>query len=50
MSYKEVRPWAAAIREAVVLRKMPPWHADPEVGEFSNDLRLSDAEIETIRA
>jgi mono/diheme cytochrome c family protein len=50
MSYKEVRPWAAAIREAVVLRKMPPWHADPEVGEFSNDPRLSDAEIEAIRA
>jgi len=29
---------------------MPPWHADPKVGEFTNDPRLSDAEIETIRA
>ena len=29
LSYKEARPWAKAIQEAVVTRKMPPWHADP---------------------
>ena len=28
MTYKDTRPWARAIREAVVQRKMPPWHAD----------------------
>ena len=28
MSYKEARPWAAAIKEAVVSRKMPPYCAD----------------------
>src|SRR5205809_6499744 len=50
MSYKEVRPWAMAIREKVVQRVMPPWYADPNVGEFSNDARLSQREIETIRA
>ena len=50
MSYKEARPWAAAIREAVVRRVMPPWHADPHVGDFMNDPRLSDAEIATIVA
>ena len=27
---------------------MPPWHADPKVGDFINDPRLSDAEIATI--
>lgn len=48
MTYKETRPWAAAIREAVVRRKMPPWHADPHVGEYANDSRLSDRDIETI--
>jgi len=32
MTYKDTRPWARAIREAVVQRKMPPWHADPKVG------------------
>jgi len=50
MTYKEARPWAAAIREAVVQRIMPPWHADPHVGEFMNDARLSDDQIATIVA
>lgn len=50
LTYKDVRPWAAAIREAVVSRKMPPWSADPTIGHWSNDPRLSDAEIKTIKA
>jgi len=50
MTYDEVRPWAAAIREAVVTRTMPPWHADPRYGKFSNDPRLTDTEIATIVA
>ncbi len=50
MSYKEARPWAAAIREAVVRRVMPPWHADPHVGEFRNNPRLTDQDIHTIDA
>jgi hypothetical protein len=27
---------------------MPPWHADPKVGHFKNDARLSDRDIELI--
>ena len=50
LTYKEARPWAAAIRQAVVKRTMPPWHADPHIGEFLNDPRLTDAEIATIDA
>src|SRR5690349_20091815 len=50
MDYKSARPWAAAIREATLARKMPPWFADPHYGRFSNDARLSKQEIETIRA
>ncbi|MFN0084740.1 MAG: c-type cytochrome [Blastocatellia bacterium] len=49
-SYKEVRPWAKSIREAVTSRAMPPWFADPKHGEFSNDCRLSQQEIDTIAA
>ena len=49
MSYKEVRPWAKAIREQVVKRVMPPWFADPKYGVFSNDCRLSDSDIKTIQ-
>jgi hypothetical protein len=48
LTYKEARPWAAAIRQAVVTRKMPPWHADPHVGQYLNDARLSDAQISKI--
>lgn len=50
LTYKDARPWAGAIREAVVSRTMPPWHADPRYGHFSNDARLSKAEIETMDA
>jgi mono/diheme cytochrome c family protein len=50
LTYKDARPWARSIREQVVQRKMPPWHADPKVGDFLNDPRLSDADIATIDA
>jgi len=50
LSYKNVRPWAKSIKEKVVTREMPPWHADPHFGKFENEARLSDAEIATIVA
>ncbi|HVF89642.1 MAG TPA: thiol-disulfide isomerase [Blastocatellia bacterium] len=50
LSYKEVRPWARSIKERVVKRDMPPWHADPHVGQWSNDRRLSQDQIDTISA
>jgi hypothetical protein len=50
MSFKETRPWAKAIREAVITRKMPPWPADPHFGKFSNDRSLPGAEIDTLVA
>ena len=50
LNYQSARPWAKAIREAVVTRKMPPWFADPRYGEFANDARLTKSEIETVRA
>jgi mono/diheme cytochrome c family protein len=48
LTYKETRPWAKAIRAAVIRRKMPPWFADPAHGQFRNDRRLSQAEIDTV--
>ncbi|MBV9761690.1 MAG: hypothetical protein JO340_14105 [Acidobacteriaceae bacterium] len=48
MTYKDARPWAAAIREAVVTRQMPPWHADPHIGDYLNDPRLTQEQIDTI--
>ncbi len=48
LSYQEVRPWAKAIRTAVLQKKMPPWGADPQYGRFSNDRSLSEAELNTL--
>src|SRR2546429_6003436 len=50
LTYSEVRPWAKAIRQAVLTRKMPPWLADPHYGKFSNDPSLSQAEMDTLTA
>ncbi|HEX4951292.1 MAG TPA: DUF3471 domain-containing protein [Blastocatellia bacterium] len=50
LTYKDVRPWAKSIKEKVVNRTMPPWHADPHYGQFKNDRSLSQKEIDTIVA
>ncbi|PYT08852.1 MAG: hypothetical protein DMF60_03715, partial [Acidobacteria bacterium] len=50
VSFKDARPWARSIREKVATGVMPPWHADPHYGEFSNDRRLSQKDIDTIVA
>jgi hypothetical protein len=47
-SYHDVAGWAETIAEVVDENRMPPWHANPEIGHFSNDARLSDAEKQLI--
>ncbi|MGA3188060.1 MAG: thiol-disulfide isomerase [Bryobacteraceae bacterium] len=48
-SYSQVRPWANAIRQAVLTRKMPPWDAAGETAhDFRNDRSLTETEIQTI--
>src|SRR6202162_291972 len=48
ISYKDTRPWAKAIKAAVILKKMPPWFADPKYGHFMNDRSLKQSEIDTL--
>ena len=48
MSYKDVRPWARAIGARVADGTMPPWHADPAHGTFSNARMLSEIDKATI--
>jgi hypothetical protein len=50
ISYSEVRPWARSIRKMVANREMPPWHADPAHGKWSNDPSLAAGESEKILA
>jgi mono/diheme cytochrome c family protein len=48
LKYDKVKSSAKQIKEVVVQRRMPPWHADPKVGEWKNDRHLSAPEIDTI--
>ena len=36
LTYEQARPWAKAIKAAVLQKKMPPWFADPQFGKFAN--------------
>lgn len=47
-TYKEARPWAVAIKEEVLERRMPPWGAASGYGHFSNDMSLTGREISLI--
>lgn len=44
-TYEEARPWARAIREEVLARRMPKWHVVRGYGDFSNDPSLSPFEV-----
>ncbi len=50
LTYSEARPWAKAIKVAVLTQKMPPWFADPQYGHFANDRRLGPEEIKILTA
>ena len=49
-NYESARDWSEMIKETVVERRMPPWNADPKYGHFSNDLRMTTREIDTLVA
>jgi len=48
LSYEDARPYAKSIAKNVEARVMPPWHADTAVGEWANDRRMSEKEIQTV--
>jgi mono/diheme cytochrome c family protein len=48
VTYKDARPWAKSIASRVSDGTMPPWHADPAHGSFSNERRLTEAQKATI--
>ena len=50
MTYDQARPWAKAIRTAVLAGKMPPWPINPHYGKFSNDRSLSKEQIDLLTA
>jgi mono/diheme cytochrome c family protein len=48
LTFKDARPWARSIATKVKDGTMPPWHADPAVGDFVNARRLTDEQKATI--
>lgn len=39
-SYEDVSAWSETIAEVIQDKRMPPWHANPKYGHFSNDGRM----------
>ena len=51
LTFADARPWARAIKAAVLLQKMPPWPVEPQYDhKFSNAARLTPAEREILAA
>lgn len=48
LTYEQTRPWAKAIKSAVLQKKMPPWFAEPGYGKFVNDPSMSQNDIDTL--
>ena len=49
-TYKDARPWAVAIKEEILERRMPPWSAVNGYGHFANDMSLTAREVSLILA
>jgi peroxiredoxin len=49
-SYDDAVEHSAMMKEVVLQRRMPPWHADPRYGHFSNDRRMEQEEIDQLLA
>lgn len=49
LSYADAKKRGRNILQVVEDRYMPPWHPEPGYGSFRNDLRLTDAQIATIK-
>jgi len=47
-TYREARPWAVAIKEEILEKKMPPWSAVGGYGHFANDVSLTSREVSLI--
>jgi len=46
ITFGQTRPWAEAIKEETLSRRMPPWPAERGFGAYSNDIGLTPREFE----
>ena len=50
LNYDDASGWGLMIKEVAQAKRMPPWHADPHHGKFSNDRSLTADELATLVA
>src|SRR6187549_1072392 len=48
ISYEDVAKRATLLADVTKSRYMPPWHAEPGFGDFADERRLTDAQIDSI--
>lgn len=48
--YRMVQGFAPMMREVIRTKRMPPWHADPEIGQWQHSAAMSDADTEMLVA
>jgi hypothetical protein len=48
--YAMIKGFAPMMREVVRTKRMPPWHADPDVGHWRNEVGMSDEDTQTLIA
>ncbi|HKA16866.1 MAG TPA: cytochrome c [Blastocatellia bacterium] len=47
-TYEEARPWAKAIKEEMLEKRMPPWRAVKGYGEFRNSPPLTQRDVDLV--
>jgi hypothetical protein len=47
-TYDEARPWAKAIKEELLEKRMPPWHAMKGYGDFQNAPSLTQRDVDLV--
>jgi len=46
--YNTVLGWSSMMKEVLISKRMPPWKADPNIGEFENSFAIDDSNVRKI--
>lgn len=46
--HKTISGWSSMMKQVLLSKRMPPWKADPEIGDFSNSFYMEDSNARKI--
>ena len=46
--YRMIQGFGPMMREVIRVKRMPPWHADPEIGQWKHSAAMSDEDTRTL--